>query len=381
VNSARHQPGQLEGGSSDPARQEGHLIGQAVLDLRGLNVSFRTGSGSVKAVNGLDLTIQPGETHALVGESGSGKSATALAIMGLLPQRKAEVSGTILLNGIDLLSLKERDLRRVRGRDVAIIFQDPSSALNPVRRVGGQVAEALTAQGTARREAWRETFKLLSEVGLYDPARLARRYPFELSGGMKQRIVISAALGPRPKLLVADEPTTALDATIQEQVLKLLQRMTADGGTAMLLITHDLAVAARTAQRVSVVYGGIITETGPTEAILRQPCHPYTVGLLRAIPRLGGAHSALRGIAGEPGSAATVPHGCPFAPRCQWVLDRCWAERPQLELTTATSGGPAAHRVACWNQVLPDEAAVGRPTRAGFTPAQRAGSSQAEPRP
>jgi oligopeptide/dipeptide ABC transporter ATP-binding protein len=347
----------------------------SVLEIRGLRAEFHTRHGTVHAVNGVDLTLTAGETHALVGESGSGKSVTAQAICGLLPDRQASVSGEILLDGVNLVRLPERAMRRVRGRDIAMVFQDPSAALDPVRRVGGQVAESLTVHGMGRAKARQRTMDLLGEVGLYNPAQLARRYPFELSGGMKQRVVISAAMAPRPRVLIADEPTTALDATIQEQVLTLLRQMTVEHGTAMLLITHDLAVAARAAQRISVMYGGTIVETGATAVLLSRPRHPYTVGLLGAIPHLRAGRQPLRGVPGEPVGATTEPACCPFAARCQWALSRCWTERPYLapaDADAASGEGPAdgyAHLTACWNPVRPDEVAMGRPDRPGFTAA------------
>jgi oligopeptide/dipeptide ABC transporter ATP-binding protein len=341
-----------------------------VLEIRGLEVQLGTAHGVVHAVNGVSLSLARGQTHALVGESGSGKSVTALAIAGLLPARQSTVRGQILFEGTDLTALNEKQMRRIRGRDIAMIFQDPSAALNPVRRVGGQVAEALTAHGASRREARLRTQSLLGEVGLYNPGQLARNYPFELSGGMKQRVVISAALGPRPKVLLADEPTTALDATIQEQVLRLLHRMTVDSGTAMMLITHDLAVAARAAHQVSVMYGGIIVETGDTATILHRPRHPYTVGLLGAVPYLSQGGRPLRGVGGEPMDSRIVPPGCPFAPRCQWAIARCWTELPVLTPADPAGGETPVrglpHLAACWNQVLPTEVAAGKPTRPGF---------------
>lgn len=341
-----------------------------VLEIRGLEVELGTAHGVVHAVNGVSLSLVRGQTHALVGESGSGKSVTALAIAGLLPARQSTVRGQILLEGTDLSTLNEKQMRRIRGRDIAMIFQDPSAALNPVRRVGGQVAESLTAHGVGRREARLRTQSLLGEVGLYNPGQLVRNYPFELSGGMKQRVVISAALGPRPKVLLADEPTTALDATIQEQVLRLLHRMTVDSGTAMMLITHDLAVAARAAHQVSVMYGGIIVETGDTTTILRRPRHPYTVGLLGAVPHLSQEGRPLRGVGGEPMDSRTVSPGCPFVPRCQWAIARCWTQRPELTpedaARTEIPAGGLPHLAACWNQVLPTEVAAGKPTRPGF---------------
>jgi oligopeptide/dipeptide ABC transporter ATP-binding protein len=352
---------------------------ETVLAVRDLHVRLDTTHGVVHAVNGVSLELDRGQTHALVGESGSGKSVTALAIAGLLPARHVTVSGQILLDGTDLRTLGEKQLRRIRGRDIGMIFQDPSAALNPVRRVGGQVAEALTAQGIGRAGARLRTQSLLREVGLPSPARLARRYPFELSGGMKQRVVIAAAMGPRPKVLIADEPTTALDATIQEQVLRLLHQMTVDSGTAMLLITHDLAVAARAAERISVMYGGTIVETGDTGTILRRPRHPYTVALLGAIPHLRRDSRPLRGVGGEPLDSRSVPQGCPFAARCKWAVADCWTQRPVLQPAGADDAGRARHQhlAACWNPVLPAEIAAGLPDRPGFRRAENPAAAAA----
>jgi oligopeptide/dipeptide ABC transporter ATP-binding protein len=353
-----------------------------VLEIRNLEVELRATHSVVHAVNGLSLSLWRRQTHALVGESGSGKSVTALATVGLLPPRQATVRGEVLFDGNDLTKLSERQLQRIRGRDISMVFQDPSAALNPVRRVGTQVAEALTAHGTSRAEARTRVRTLLREVGLYNPDQLARKYPFELSGGMKQRIVIAAALGPRPRLLIADEPTTALDATIQEQVLRLLRRLTEESGTAMLLITHDLAIAARAADWISVMYGGMIVESGESAAILSRPFHPYSVGLLGAIPHLGREKRPLHGVGGEPLDSRKRPAGCPFAPRCQWALVRCWTERPPLsapaKLPVPGDGQRGDHVVACWNPVHSREVGAGRPLRPGF---QRAAGPSGEVHP
>ena len=252
------------------------------------------------------------------------------------------MTGRIVIAGEEQLRLKERQRRQSRGQLVGMIFQDPNAALDPVRRVGGQVAEALWATGMSRKDAHARSLELLAEVGLYNPGELARRFPFELSGGMKQRVVIAAAMGPRPKVLVADEPTTALDTTIQDQVLHLLDQLKRSHGTGVLLITHDLAVAARTASTVSIMYGGKIVESGLTSEVLTAPRHPYTVGLINAIPRLRGGMELPVGIAGETADNSVEWSGCSFAPRCERVLERCADEVPTLVSTASGTEGLGA---------------------------------------
>jgi oligopeptide/dipeptide ABC transporter ATP-binding protein len=335
----------------------------ALLEVENLAVRFRTRAGVVPAVNGVSFTVDAGETVGLVGESGSGKSVTSLALMGLVPGRRTEVTATRLaLDGVELLGLREAELRRRRGRDVAIVFQNPTSSLNPVVRISKQITEALQAhEKVTRRAARTRAAQLLADVGIPDPARVLESYPHRLSGGMCQRVMIAIALALKPKLLIADEPTTALDVTIQAQVLEVMRTLTRESGTAMILITHDLGVVAATAQRVNVMYAGRIVESGAVADLFARPRHPYTVGLLRSIARPDrNAAGTLAAIPGQPPDPTALPSGCPFTPRCAWRLDRCAAEEPQL----AADPSRADQRFACHNPVTPSEAEAGRPLRA-----------------
>jgi oligopeptide/dipeptide ABC transporter ATP-binding protein len=334
----------------------------ALLEVENLAVRFRTRAGAVPAVNGVSFTVDAGETVGLVGESGSGKSVTSLALMGLVPGRHTEVTASRLaLDGVELLSLSESELRRRRGRDVAIVFQNPTSSLNPVVRISKQITEALQAHESITRSAARaRAAELLAEVGIPDPARVLDSYPHRLSGGMCQRVMIAIALALKPKLLIADEPTTALDVTIQAQVLDVMRTLTREFGTALILITHDLGVVAATAQRVNVMYAGRIVESGPVADIFARPRHPYTVGLLRSIARPDrDVEGTLAAIPGQPPDPTAIPPGCPFTPRCAWRLERCSADDPPL---TADEGRPD-QRFACHNPVTPSEAEAGRPLR------------------
>jgi oligopeptide/dipeptide ABC transporter ATP-binding protein len=339
-----------------------------LLDVHDLRVRFTLLDGTVFAVNGVSLHLERGETLGLVGESGSGKSVTSLALMRLLPpQPAANVSGEIVFDGRDLASLPERQMRAMRGRDLAMVFQDPMTSLNPVLRIGEQIEETIRAHrdvdgATAKTRA----AELLRLVGIADPERQLERYPHEFSGGMRQRVMIAMALALEPKLLIADEPTTALDVTIQAQVLELLKELTTERGTAVILITHDLGVVARMTRRVAVMYAGKIVESAPTADLFASPTHPYTVGLLHSVPRLEGEVGLLRPIEGSPPDLRTEPTGCPFAPRCAWRLDVCWGRMPDLDPVAAGDGD---HRVACHNPVTPGEVGLARPDRDGFEPA------------
>jgi oligopeptide/dipeptide ABC transporter ATP-binding protein len=335
----------------------------ALLEVEDLEVRFHTRSGIVRAVNGVSFAVEAGETLGLVGESGSGKSVTSLALMGIVPGRRTEVTAARLnLDGADLLGLSERELRRRRGRDLAIVFQNPTTSLNPVIKISKQVTEALRAhdrisEGVARRRA----AELLADVGIPDPDRVLESYPHRLSGGMCQRVMIAIALALKPKLLIADEPTTALDVTIQAQVLEVMRTLTQEAGTALILITHDLGVVAAMAQRVNVMYAGRIVEAGTAADIFGRPRHPYTVGLLRSIARSDrDAAGTLAAIPGQPPDAGHVPPGCPFAPRCAWRLERCSTEEPSLRSDPAHPG----QTFACHNPVTATEAEAGRPLRA-----------------
>ena len=348
-----------------------------LLDVRDLVVRFRTRDGSVHAVNGVTLSLEEGETVGLVGESGCGKSVTSLAIMRLLPKPAGRVEGgSVSLEGQDLLKLSEDEMRDLRGREIAMIFQDPMSSLNPVLTIEEQMVETIQAhEKVSRADARRRTIELLGMVGIPKPEGRLKAFPHQFSGGMRQRVMIAMALALRPKLLIADEPTTALDVTIQAQVLELLRNLTSDHQTAVILITHDLGVVAGMTQRTVVMYAGFIVEAGTTAAIYERPAHPYTVGLLHSIPRLDrGAHEPLIPIEGAPPDQRHAPVGCPFAPRCAWRLDVCWTTNPVLAprdgSTAVVETGPGAtHRIACHNPPTVEEGAAGLPLRPGFRPA------------
>ena len=314
-----------------------------VLEITRLNTVFRIGGRRIAAVRDLDLTIAPGETVALVGESGSGKSVTSLSIMGLLPKGIGEVeSGRLLLRRksgevVDLRGLSREALRRIRGNDIGMVFQEPLTSLNPVYTVGEQIAEPIRIhEGASRNKAFEKAVSLLGDVGIPDPRRRARQYPHELSGGMRQRVTIAMALACNPALLIADEPTTALDVTIQAQILDLLKRLKSERGMGMLFITHNLGVVAEIADRVAVMYAGSIVETGTVERVFSHPRHPYTQGLMRSAPRIGEATvlkesgKPLPTIAGSVPSLANLPEGCPFAPRCSYSFERCTEAIPAL---------------------------------------------------
>ena len=288
-----------------------------VLAVRDLQVSFVGSGREVPTVRGVSFAVAPGEVLGVVGESGSGKSVTALAILGLLPET-ARVSGSVKVGDIELVGAGEGVMEGLRGHDIGIIFQDPMTTLNPVLRVGQQVTEALQAHGlVARRALASRATELLAEVQIPDPAVRSRQFPHEFSGGMRQRAVIAMAMASRPKVVVADEPTTALDVTVQAQVLQLLRTIQTDTGAAVVLITHDLGVIAEMADRVIVMYAGRVVEVGPVLDIFADPKHPYTVGLLSSLPRLDADIDRLEPIPGQPPSPGALPAGCPFRPRCR----------------------------------------------------------------
>ena len=319
-----------------------------VLAVSGLTTVLHLDGGPVTIVDGVDFTVAAGETVALVGESGCGKSLTMLSVMGLHPVPPAEiVGGRVLLDGRDLLTMDEDGRRAVRGAEMAMVYQDPMTSLNPLMRVGEQIAEVLRAHGRSRRDAEARTVEVLADVGIPRPARAARAYPHEFSGGMRQRVVIAMALALRPKVLIADEPTTALDVTIQQQIIALVNRLREEMSMAVVWVTHDLGVVARVAQRMLVMYAGHVVEEGSTAAVFAAPEHPYTAGLLAAIPPVRGLdRHRLQQIPGSPPDPARMPTGCPFAPRCPYEVERCRVEMPPL---TDRSGS----RAACW--VPPNE--------------------------
>jgi oligopeptide/dipeptide ABC transporter ATP-binding protein len=348
-----------------------------LLDVRDLVVRFRTADGTIHAVNGVTFQLEAGETLGLVGESGCGKSVTNLALIRLLPKPAGRVEGgEVMFDGMDLLRLTEADVRDIRGREIAMIFQDPMTSLNPVLTVEEQLVETVRAhRKVSKAEARARAIELLGMVGIPRPESRLKSYPHEFSGGMRQRVMIAMALALEPKLLVADEPTTALDVTIQAQVLDLLRRLTQDSGTALVLITHDLGVVAGMTQRINVMYAGFIVETATTPALFERPSHPYTVGLLHSIPKVTDREDEeLIPIEGRPPDMRHAPVGCPFAPRCAWRLDVCWDVNPALEPVvpgtyTVETGAGATHRTACHNPPTPDEAAAGMPLRPGHAPA------------
>ena len=320
----------------------------AVEDLR---VHFWTGGGTVHAVNGISFEIGPGETLGIVGESGCGKSVTALALLGLLPRAGRVRSGAARFDGRDLLRLSQRALRRVRGRQIAMIFQDPMTSLNPVLTIGRQLREPLeTHFGMGRKVATARAAELLDRVGIPSPDARISDYPHQFSGGMRQRAMIAMALACRPKLMIADEPTTALDVTIQAQILALLRELVAEERTALILITHDLGVVAGMCERVNVMYAGMFMETGSADQLFASPRHPYTLGLLQSVPRLDAARRAqLQPIEGAPRDMLQPPSACPFQPRCRYEV-----EQSRLEVPPLVEIEPG-HKVACFNPVPAEE--------------------------
>ncbi len=302
----------------------------AVIEVRDLRVDFDTEAGALNAVRGLDLDLRSGRTTALVGESGSGKSVSALAVLGLLPDA-ARVSGSVTLRGRELVGLPDRDFSAIRGSEIAMVFQDPLSSLTPVFTVGAQISEALRAhRQLSGKQAWARAVELLDLVGIPDPARRARSFPHELSGGMRQRVMIAMAIANDPAVIIADEPTTALDVTIQAQILEVLRTAQRETGAAMLLITHDLGVVAGTADDVVVMYAGRAVETADVEPIFVRPRMPYTIGLLGAVPRVDRRTDTLTPIPGAPPALIDLDDACPFAPRCPLAVDDCLRAEPEL---------------------------------------------------
>jgi len=313
-----------------------------LLEVRNLRVEFPTRRGTLVAVDDISLSIAPGEVLGVVGESGAGKSMTGAAVIGLLEPPGRIAAGEVKLNGLRIDNLPYEEMRKIRGREIGAIFQDPLTSLNPLYTVGQQLIETITthlnmSSGHARKRA----IELLASTGIPAPDRRIDHFPHQFSGGMRQRVVIALALAAEPKLVIADEPTTALDVSIQAQIIALLKKLCRDHGTAVMLVTHDMGVIAETADRVAVMYAGRIVEIGPVADVIHRPQHPYTVGLMGSIPTFGDAGDRLAQIDGSMPRLTEIPRGCAFHPRCVHAFDRCRRERPEL-LPAGTS------RAACW---------------------------------
>jgi oligopeptide/dipeptide ABC transporter ATP-binding protein len=314
------------------------------LSVEDLRTYFYTDGGEARAVDGVAFAIPKGKTLALVGESGCGKSMTALSVLRLVPDPPGKiVDGRVLFNGTNLLELTEREMRAVRGNDISMIFQEPTTSLNPVFRVGNQIGAAIRLhRGVSKDEARAQAIDLLDQVGIPAPDKRVDDYPHQMSGGMKQRVMIAMALACDPQVLIADEPTTALDVTIQAQILDLLRRLQDERGMSILLITHDLGVVAENAHEVAIMYAGNIVEQAPVEELFANPQHPYTIGLFKSLPEMNDPESKLHTIEGTVPPATRMPTGCRFHPRCPYAMDACGTNAPPLEAMTNT------HSVACW---------------------------------
>ncbi len=316
-----------------------------LLDVRNLHTEFRTGAGLVRAVDGVSYTVEQGETVAIVGESGSGKTVGALSILRLIPDPPGRITrGEVLFLGRDLMQLSDPQMREVRGGDIGMVFQEPMTSLNPVLTIGRQITETVEQHCRAdRAAAHKRAIELLGLVGIADPARRLKQYPHELSGGMRQRVMIAIAIACDPKLIIADEPTTALDVTIQAQILELMNGLTRRLNAALIIITHNLGVVARYARRVNVMYAGRVVESGPATAIYHNPRHPYTMALLQSVPRLDRPRRArLDPVDGQPPDLTRLDEGCAFRPRCRFAVDACAKIRPPLEPVAS-----AGQRSAC----------------------------------
>jgi peptide/nickel transport system ATP-binding protein len=318
-------------------------MAEPLLEVRDLKVHFDTPDGVVKAVDGVSFIVSAGERLGVVGESGSGKSVTFLSILGLITKKYARIEGQVIFRGRNLLGLKDDELRSIRGKGIAMVFQDPLSSLHPLYRVGTQIVEAILAhEDIPKQQAWGRAVEMLGHVGIPRPDERAKQYPHEFSGGMRQRAMIAMALVLNPDLLIADEPTTALDVTVQAQILDVIDRLRQEFKTAVVLITHDLGVVAEHTDRVQVMYAGKIAEYGQRDHIYYEPHHPYTWGLLQSISHIDRKQDRLRPIKGSPPSLIFVPPGCSFHPRCPYVMDVCRVEVPPL-LEEDFAHGSACH--------------------------------------
>lgn len=319
-----------------------------LLEIKELTVEFSSLQDKVTAIQNVSLSIDKGEIVGIVGESGSGKSVTALTILGLLEKNASIPAGSIEYKGRNILSLGMQELQSLRGKEIGMVFQEPMTALHPTMRIGDQLAEVIHRhRKISYKEAYQQAVHSLAEVQINDPELVARKYPFELSGGMRQRVVIALAMSSPPDLLIADEPTTALDVTIQHEILKLMQDLAVKRGTSIMLITHDLGIVAQVCQRVVVMYAGEVVETGTTQDVLHHPIHPYTKALIGALPDLAEPNQPLLAIPGESPDLRNRPPGCVFAPRCSHSLPICLEDHPVLEQAIA---GSHTHQVSCWGR-------------------------------
>ncbi|MGV7976890.1 MAG: ABC transporter ATP-binding protein [Anaerolineaceae bacterium] len=320
-------------------------MAEKILDVQGLETQFKTPEGIVHAVNGVSIHLDEGETLGLVGESGCGKSVTMLSILRLIQSPPGQiVAGKAIFKGEDLLAMSQEEIRQVRGGQISMIFQDPMTSLNPVMNIGKQMAEPMLLHlGITPKEARERSIKLLESVGIPRAGERLKDYPHQYSGGMRQRVMIAMALSCNPQILIADEPTTALDVTIQAQIVDLVIRLRQELGMAIIWITHDLGVAASIANRIAVMYGGFIIEEAGVKELFANPSHPYTLGLLNSLPQIQRkGRQRLYSIEGMPPILLQTPKACPFAPRCRWVREKCWQQNPMLESIGEN------HKVACW---------------------------------
>ncbi len=323
-------------------------MSQPLLQVSDLHVQIASRRGIVRAVDGVSLEVPAGEAVGLVGESGSGKSMTLRAILGVLPPEARVTAGQVLLDGVDLVQLSTSQLNRIRGPKIAMIFQEPMSALNPVMRVGHQIAEGPQVHlGMNRTQAAERALELMRRVGIPDPERRLRSYPHEFSGGMRQRVMIAIALSCEPSVILCDEPTTALDVTIQDQILRLLAKLCRETGASLVFVTHDLPVVAQVCHQLAVMYAGQIVERGTVREVLTQPCHPYTLGLVRSAPDVDHVRSSLVAIPGSPPSLINPPAGCRFHPRCKFAENDCLQTIPPLRLLDAGRATACLHYERC----------------------------------
>ncbi len=330
----------------------------ALLEVKNLQTEFHTAEGVVKAVNGVSYTLEAGEILGIVGESGSGKSVSVLSLLQLLPTPPAHIKGgSAVYDGRDLLQMSKQEIRSIRGNHISIIFQDPMTSLNPVLKIGKQIGEALQLHlGMSEQQARQRSIELLTHVGIPMAEQRVDQYPHQLSGGMRQRVMIALGLSCNPQLLIADEPTTALDVTIQAQIIKLVRNLQAETGMAVIWITHDLGVVAGLADKVVVMYSGHVVEYATVVDLYKDTRHPYTLGLLASLPKIEEDDAELMTVRGTPPDLTNMPEGCPFVPRCDYVIDKCHTEKPPL-----MQMGTADHFSACWVDVTAVDISQGEP--------------------